>query len=121
MYGFENDYDLSPANEGIGDMISDFFERVSDKIKEFGEWVREQAEYIKNRIKYAIEHVLKSREERAAESSKTMADKVEIIKKGVDTIQTNAINPIPELKIHGVLLWCSRLRIQHCHCRNPGC
>ena len=97
MYGFENDYDLYPANEGIGDMISDFFERVWDKIKEFGEWVREQAEYIKNRIKYAIEHVLKSREERAAESSKTMADKVEIIKKGVDTIQTNAINCIDKV------------------------
>ena len=94
MYSFENDYDLYPANEGIGDAISDFFDRVWEKIQEFGEKVKEWAEYIKDRIKYAIEHVLKSREERAAESSKTMAALVTRIKENVNKIQSSAINAI---------------------------
>lgn len=94
MYSFENDYDLYPANEGIGDAISDFFDRVWEQIQNFGEKVKEWAEYIKDRIKYAIEHVLKSREERAVESSKTMTALVTRIKDNVTKIQSSAINAI---------------------------
>ena len=94
MYSFENDYDLYPANEGIGDAISDFFDRVWEKIQEFGEKVKEWAEYIKDRIKYAIEHVLKTREERTAESNKTMATLVTRIEKHIETIQIGSIDAI---------------------------
>ena len=98
MYSFENDYDLYPANEGIGDAISDFFDRVWEKIQEFGEKVKEWAEYIKDRIKYAIEHVLKTREERTAESNKTMATLVDRIGKSIKSIQENAILAINEVQ-----------------------
>lgn len=94
MYSFENDYDLYPANEGIGDAISDFFDRVWEKIQEFGEKVKEWAEYIKDRIKYSIEHVLKNREDRIAESSKTMDSLVIRIKTSIGSIQERAISAI---------------------------
>lgn len=50
MYGYEMDYDMSPASEGLGEKLGGFFSTVWKKITEFAKWIKNKMGELKLKI-----------------------------------------------------------------------
>lgn len=51
MYGYEMDYDMSPASEGLGEKLGGFFSTVWKKITEFAKWIKNKMKEVALKIR----------------------------------------------------------------------